>query len=111
MTEQDHIVLALGLKYIPNPIKAINFNKIRAELIKEHNEYTRKIRLQYFFSNKNKNIDQSKYLSLTYNSSPWNPEPASAEIENYLKHSKIRLIKSLNKLKRICEKQQDAHCR
>ena len=98
MTEQDHIVLALGLKYIPNPIKAINFNKIRTELIKEHNEYTRKIRLQYFFSNKNKNIDQSKYLSLTYNSSPWNPEPASAEIENYLKHSKIRLIKSLNKL-------------
>ena len=98
ITEREHIVLTLGLKYIPKPFNIIKYNKLRADLIKEHNEYARKIRLQYYFSDKNRNNDKTKYLSLIYNPSPWDPGPASFSIENYLIHSKIRLINSLNKL-------------
>ena len=86
LTDAQITLISRGLKFIPT--NAPNKNKIRRQLLRDFEDFARRMRLKYMFHGQNREIHPF------YVKSDWNPPvQPSVALESYLEEVKLQLAK------------------
>ena len=84
LTDDQVGVISKGLKFIPTPVT--DQNKIRQQLLRDFEQFARRMRLRYMFHGKNK---EPHPFHVKSNCTP--PIQPSVALESYLEHVKVAI--------------------
>ena len=82
VTDNEILLLSKGLKYVPSP----PLKRTKSDLIKDYNEFARKLRCKFHFDEGN---DYKYHPFLT--SSGYKPCPANNSLENYIFQTRLEI--------------------